>query len=75
MFSHGICKSNQIKASGTLSKYPYSNRVLTEKQKEDCFYCMGCDVEMIDSDSDFVAPHDKSVFCCEECHDDYIANM
>jgi hypothetical protein len=71
MFARNL---SQLNASHTNFLKPYENRVLTTEQKEDCFYCMGCDVEMLDADKDFVAPHDKSVFCCAECYEEYIAN-
>lgn len=46
---------------------PFAKRVLTVEQKNDCFFCQGCDVEMIDDDPHYVHPQTREVFCCIEC--------
>ncbi|WP_196161007.1 hypothetical protein [Reinekea sp. G2M2-21] len=55
-------------------KSPYYGRQLSNEQLEDSFSCMGCDVEMIDSDPDFVDPQTKDVFCCFDCAEHHYAN-
>ncbi len=53
---------------------PYADRILTKEQREDCFYCQGCDVEMIDDDPHYIHPQTSVVFCCIECAEYYDAN-
>ncbi|HGF7155980.1 TPA: hypothetical protein AB5C39_004169 [Vibrio mimicus] len=53
---------------------PYADRTLTAEQRQDCFYCQGCEVEMLDSDDCYIHPERKVAFCCEECSDEYDAD-
>ncbi|PHM42390.1 hypothetical protein Xszus_02124 [Xenorhabdus szentirmaii] len=48
---------------------PYKDRVLTEEQKEDCYYCSHCDVEMLNDDKAFIGA-DQTAYCCEQCYID-----
>ncbi|HFQ4860134.1 TPA: hypothetical protein ACGUTL_001090 [Vibrio vulnificus] len=56
------------------SAKPYADRVLTEEQREDCFYCQGCEVEMLDNDDCYIHPARNVTFCCEECSEEYDAD-
>lgn len=53
---------------------PLKGRCLTDSQREECFYCQGCDVEMLDSDESHVSPATKETFCSVECADEYFAD-
>lgn len=47
---------------------PYRDRELTAEQKDMCYRCADCEVEMLDTDK-YVTDDNGTVFCCDACRE------